>query len=228
MIIGNGLIAKSVHHFENEDTVLIFAAGVSNSSEILLEAFEKEHNLLLSAINENPEKRFIYFSTCSIYDESLKNSPYLKHKLSLENEIKNRHTDFLIVRLPNMVGHGGNPKTMVNYFVNCIKNQQSFTLQNSAYRNLLDCEELYPVLKKTLELPLKNEVINIANPINYKVSEIVKTIEEFLGKKGVFSLIDGGTNYGIELGAVKPILFEVRKDYSLNYLTEMLQKYVQR
>ena len=64
MIVGNGLIANL---FKNEDreNVVFFASGVSNSLETEKSAFLREENLLRKTLEENPEKIFIYFSTCS-------------------------------------------------------------------------------------------------------------------------------------------------------------------
>jgi nucleoside-diphosphate-sugar epimerase len=226
MIIGNGLIANALRGFRDNQEILLFASGVSDSSESREEAFKREHNLIEDALKKYASLRFIYISTCSIYDDSLKHSPYLQHKLAIEKKIQENHDNYLILRLPNMVGRGGNPKTMVNYFVHAIRNNQKIQIQKSAFRNLLDCDVLEPVLKAILNNTFHNEIINIANPVSYRVSDIVHTIEKHLNKKADIEWIEGGGEYDINLEKTGDILFSLRNDYGLNYLTEMLNKYI--
>ena len=85
MIIGNGMLANAVR-FYDKDEVIFFASGVSNSLEKDPSAFEREIRLLHSCIEENPHKKLIYFSTCSVYDPSKAESPYVKHKLNAEKD----------------------------------------------------------------------------------------------------------------------------------------------
>ena len=63
MVVGSGMIAKAFHHYINNDDVVIFASGVSNSKEDDDLSFEKEKNLLLSTRFNNVNKKFIYFKT---------------------------------------------------------------------------------------------------------------------------------------------------------------------
>ena len=67
MIVGNGLIAKAFDNFK-DDKVIIFASGVSNSLEQRKQEFDREENILSNVINENPEKKIVYFSTCYFND----------------------------------------------------------------------------------------------------------------------------------------------------------------
>ncbi|WP_333850847.1 hypothetical protein [Epilithonimonas sp.] len=69
MIIGRGLIASLFRDMDQEN-IIFFASGVSNSLETSPEEFLREENLIRKTFTENPDKLFIYFSTCSIYDSS--------------------------------------------------------------------------------------------------------------------------------------------------------------
>ena len=62
MIIGNGLRAKAFNSYGNDNKLLIFASGVSNSNETSSKAFDREKKLLLDALNNQSGKKFIYFS----------------------------------------------------------------------------------------------------------------------------------------------------------------------
>jgi hypothetical protein len=80
MVIGNGMVAIRFESYKTNDEFLIFASGVSNSKNINPEVYERELILLQRSIQENREKIFVYFSTCSIYDPEEENSKYVLHK----------------------------------------------------------------------------------------------------------------------------------------------------
>ncbi len=112
MIVGNGLIANL---FKNEDreNVVFFASGVSNSLETDKSAFLREENLIRKTIKENPNKIFIYFSTCSIYDSSKNGSSYVNHKLKMERLVEDLAPKYLtqITQLKFFeISLWGNPK----------------------------------------------------------------------------------------------------------------------
>ena len=87
MIIGNGLIASAfkLTLSENSD-VIVFASGVSNSGEARSEAFLRERKLLVEALKY--KKYILYFSTCSMHDLFLKDTPYVTHKMEMESLVR--------------------------------------------------------------------------------------------------------------------------------------------
>ena len=50
-----------------------------------------------------PSDRIVYFSTCSIEDPSAQDSEYVKHKIRMENRVRERES-YLILRLPQVAG----------------------------------------------------------------------------------------------------------------------------
>lgn len=109
MVIGNGLLAKTFETYHASNDVLIFASGVSNSKETNPEAFKRELALLKATIQNYPKAKLVYFSTASITDASVNTSAYVQHKIALENYIKSTTTNYLILRVSNVVGVNGNP-----------------------------------------------------------------------------------------------------------------------
>jgi len=85
MIVGNGMIATKFKRYEDQDDVLIFASGVSNSSETKDISFLRELEMVKSCLDNFSDKRFIYFSSCSLEDIELKNTPYHLHKKILKS-----------------------------------------------------------------------------------------------------------------------------------------------
>lgn len=120
MIIGSGLIASLFTNHDREDCIF-FASGVSNSLETKKSEFLREENLIRKTIGENPEKTFAYFSTCSIYDLSKTESPYVLHKLKMEQIIAEHNSKYIIFRVSNAVGKGGNPNLLMNYLIRSVK-----------------------------------------------------------------------------------------------------------
>ena len=77
MVVGNGMMANDFAMRKNDEKHIIFASGVSNSTETSQEAFLREERLLHHIIEAYPDKIIVYFSTCGIYDSTLHNSPYI-------------------------------------------------------------------------------------------------------------------------------------------------------
>jgi len=195
MIIGNGLIAKALHEIDNSDTVF-FASGVSNSLETNPDNFKREENLLVENLLQNQNNFFVYFSTCSIYDSTKKESKYVLHKLKMENKIVQNSNKYLILRIGNVIGKGGNPNTMFNFFKNEIIQGKSFIIQQNAKRLLLDIDDI-PKFITNYQDNLKNKIINLSYPYNYSIKEIVHEISQKLNKKAYFEEINQGDYYKV-------------------------------
>src|SRR5687768_6321770 len=101
MVIGNGMIATRFNSYSTNEKFVIFASGVSNSVTTNSAHFAREDQLLHSVIEKNPNKTLVYFSTCSIYDHSMVQSPYVLHKLKMEETITATHPNFIIFRVSN-------------------------------------------------------------------------------------------------------------------------------
>ena len=102
MIIGNGLIASAFNpYFSNDERVVVFASGVSNSRETRAEAFLRERQMLLDAMRH--ERFLLYFSTCSVNDPELADAPYVVHKKEMEKLVQSTK-DYAIFRVPIIVG----------------------------------------------------------------------------------------------------------------------------
>lgn len=226
MVIGNGLVAKAFEAYKNDDRYLVFASGVSNSANTDLQAFEREKKLLASTLLDNSKKRFIYFSSCSLYDESLKESLYVKHKLEMEAMIKDWHNDYHIFRVSNLAGKTDNPNTLLNFFYYHILNGSLFTVWKNATRNIIDIDDATVLSKHIIEERFfVNEITNIANPHNYKVTSIIEMIESMLAKKGNYNIVDKSSAPVIDTSAIKPLISNLNIEFNDDYLQKVLSKY---
>ena len=132
MIIGNGDIAKALKGID--DDKIYFASGISNSLEIRESEFKRERYLLNE---QDRRKRLVYFSSLSVF---YSDTPYAKHKKSMEEFVKFNWNKYTILRLGN-INWGNNPHTIINYLKNKIETGETLELQ-STYRYIIDKKEL--------------------------------------------------------------------------------------
>ena len=226
MIIGKGLIASLFADCDDEN-IVFFASGVSNSSETNHEHFNREENLILDTIEGNNNKLFIYFSTCSIYDSSKTNSPYVLHKLRMEEIIKNSTENHLILRVSNAVGKGGNPNLLMNYLVRSVHNGETINVHTKATRNLIDAEDVRNLTLELIEQKKFNKIVNIAYLQNYSIIEILEIMETQLQRKLKLNLIKSGSGYEINIPEVEKYFHDNGLENKDAYLCKILQKYYQ-
>lgn len=221
MIIGKGLIASQFLEYDQED-VVFFASGVSNSSETRKGEFLREQNLVEDTLASNPEKLFVYFSTCSIYDSSKYNSLYVLHKLHIEEIIKQKAKHFLILRVSNAVGRGGNPNLLMNYLSRQILNDQELVVHQHATRNLIDVEDVKNITMKYIASKYWNKIINIAYKENFNIPEIIEVFEQILNKKANKNIENKGEHYSID---VHELDYEFELTSKECYLKNIIDKY---
>ena len=56
MVIGHGMIAKHFSKYIDDENLLVFASGVSNSSTTKEADYTREQDLLLHALQHHPQK----------------------------------------------------------------------------------------------------------------------------------------------------------------------------
>ncbi len=226
MVIGNGMIAKRFSKYADDKNIVVFASGVSNSAGATGADYEREEILLQQVIEQHPGSTLIYFSTCSIYDPSLRQSLYVLHKLKMEQLIKKNVPAHIIFRVSNPVGVTQNGHTVLNYFIQHIKTQQHFTIWQYASRNLIDIDDMYKICDYIINNNQSyNSTINIANPVNYPVINIIEAIENHFGKKGNYLLAEKGNSPLIDTTDIQLLFSKLHIEFNQHYLPALLQKY---
>ncbi|AZA78948.1 hypothetical protein EG347_16225 [Chryseobacterium sp. G0186] len=222
MILGTGLVANSLQTADSKD-ILFFASGVSNSLETRASEFEREFSLLKAAYEENKEKKLVYFSTLSILDQSKQDSHYVIHKKEIESYIKNNIEHYLILRIGNIVGKGGNPNTLFNFLTTQIVNNNEFALHLKARRLLLDIEDISKFVESHC-LETDNKIINFSYPYYYDLKEIINAIEKKAHKKGIYSEANEGDFYKVDFE--EDIMTFFSNISPEDYLENLTQKYI--
>lgn len=226
MVIGNGLVARKFELYNSEDNFLVFASGVSNSKTKNTEAYNREMKLLKDSLEKYNTKSLIYFSTCSIYDSQEKDSAYVQHKLRIEDFIQTRVKQYHIFRISNLAGISSNPNTLLNFFFNHVKNEVNFDLWSNASRNIIDVDHAYLIIDHILKHNLfPNQVINIANPVNYPVKKIITAIETFLDINSNYVEIDKGSCFEIDISPIQYLFQKLEVGFGPEYLRRLLKKY---
>ncbi|HVZ97587.1 MAG TPA: hypothetical protein VG847_11970 [Chitinophagaceae bacterium] len=226
MVIGNGMIARRFSSYKEDNGIVIFASGVSNSKDTDQDNFLREFELLKKTIEQYPDKILVYFSTCSVEDSDLAASPYVVHKRNIEEYIRNNVARFYLFRISNLGGTSNNPYTLLNYFIFNILANQPLKVWRNAYRNIIDIDDMYAVADYFLKTGTHmNSLINIANPKNYPVPFIVKSIEQHLNRRAIFTEVDRGENYPIDISIAKPVFQKLNIHFGDDYIASILHKY---
>ncbi|MGE3919507.1 MAG: hypothetical protein AB7F64_00950 [Gammaproteobacteria bacterium] len=227
MIIGNGMIAKKFDSYQQSNNTVIFASGISNSQETDFNEFSREKSLLLETLHAYPTHTFVYFSTCSIFDPSLSDSLYVKHKLIMEDLISSHANNYHIFRASQIIGISDNEHMLANFLFHKINHSLPFEVWSHSTRNFIDIDHLYLISDKIIQSDLyKNQIINIANSYSLTMKEIITLFETVIGKKAICEYIPKGASYAhIDLKPILPILNELKIEFDNNYYQRVIQKY---
>jgi nucleoside-diphosphate-sugar epimerase len=225
MVIGSGLLGTAFIDLKSFSNTIFFTSGVSNSKTATALDFDRERNLFVEISKKHPDQLFVYFSTTSIYDDSLINTEYVKHKLKMEELAMKHCKRFLIFRLSNIVGKTKNPNTVFNFFYNSILNEVPFAVWKNATRNFLDVDHVRIIVSYLLQNNSENNIINVANPISISVLELVNQFEKYLGKKAHFELMDKGQSFNVDVSDIFKALQVLNLKFDENYILNLLKKY---
>lgn len=227
MVLGNGLLANAFSAFKDDKDVFVFASGVSNSKENNPLEFDKELQLLKDKIRDNIGVKLIYFSTCSIFDNSISGSPYITHKMEMEKFIIKHSERFLVFRLPNVVGQTSNPNTFFNFFKTKILSGDTIHIQENATRYLIDLRDLTELIPIMInEEAFENRVLNVCFDNQMLVSDIIGLYEQLLNVNANKIIVSGGATYQIENKEFIDFLTVKGIQPKINYNHQILKHYL--
>ena len=153
VVIGSGMIAGAMRNVSGWDNDVVFSSGVSNSGEKNEDSYVREIILLNNQLEKLDQSSFIvYFSTTSIYDTAKTGNPYILHKLNVESILRSSNKNYIILRLPNLVGLSTNPNTLTNYFADRIRSGKEVSLNRYAIRHLIDVDDLPFILNDIVRI----------------------------------------------------------------------------
>jgi nucleoside-diphosphate-sugar epimerase len=141
----------------------------------------------------------------------------------MEKIITEKAFSYNIFRLSQVLGKN-NKNQLIGFLFDVIKNEKYFDLYNIE-RNIIDIDDILYFTKKIINLrKSENSIINIANPINIKVFDLVKLIEKITNKKAKYNLIEKEGSFVIDDNYIKS--FEATNQiFKENYLENRIKKY---
>ena len=236
-IIGNGMIAKSLHpHQDQFPDYVVFASGVSNSLEENPKAFEREYDLLYKTLHECREEGhcLLYFSSGgTIYGNyeqpRTESSPvfplnaYGRHKLFCEAIIERSGVDYLILRLPQLVGSKQNPNQLVSRLVEqaCAGHAKIY---DWATRDLLDVDDLMRIINHILVLRLHNETLVVASGYSVSVRHIFDEIQLALATNAEITTLERGDRQQYDISKLKRLIPD-ELTFTSDYYKTIIHKY---
>ena len=219
------MLAKVFSAYAERDDIVILAAGISNSRELRLEEYERELNLVKKTISSIADRQLIYFGTCSVYDPDAANSPYVLHKLNVENMISDAVTNFTLFRLPQVVGRMANSKTLISFLYKSIVTHQSIDVWSGAYRYIIDVDDVASIVSHAINNKMfTNSIVNVSSNPSL-VMELIKILEDITGENAICSLIEKGSFYSIDATSIRPILEQLGIEFGPKYTISVLSKY---
>ena len=231
-VYGSGFIAKNLKRIKLRKLkkIVIYAAGVSNSKSKDKKKFLRERKKIQTFLNNhNKEHLFIYISTISVLDNYLKKDNYTRNKIIIENLIKKSLNNFLILRLPQIVGKSNNPHTLTNFIYRKILSEQRFKVWSNVKRNLIDIDDLIKIVKQIISTKLKHgNVINILNPNSIYVKEIVNIMGKIVKKNPKYILLEYKPKKkgNLKIQSSSKFNLNIKKYFKdKNYFKNILKKY---
>tara|TARA_B100000989_G_C19531760_1_gene470409 strand:- start:2621 stop:3322 length:702 start_codon:yes stop_codon:yes gene_type:complete len=229
-IFGNGFIASHLKKLNTKKNIYIYAAGVSNSNNKKNHHYLREISTIKKIIKKIDQNiTFVYISSLSVENKNIQNNKYIKNKLKIEKIVKNNFINYLIIRLPQVVGRSKNKHTLTNSIVHNIKKNKRFLLWKNAKRNILDIKDIIKILNKYFRKDLNvKKTLNIYNPRSSSVIFILRTLGFILKKEVKFKVVDR-ENKNIILSNIKNNTKLPKKLYTnidnKNYVTSVLKRY---
>lgn len=226
MVIGNGSIANIfIKKYSEDKDILIFASGVSDSNETDDNKFKREEDLIINSIEENKDVKIVYFS--SIFVNHIDNK-YYNHKLKIESIIEKYSTNYLILRLPQIISFSGNKNNLINYFYNSIKNNYEIKIYENTFRCLIDIDDVFKITNyviNKINLKILNfskiEKINVID-LCYKISDILGVTPKIKIEKKINEIPDIENDVLINEAIVNCGINKI------NYINNVLNKYIKK
>lgn len=224
MVIGNGALANCFKkEYSNNDSIIIFASGVSNSNEKKISEFEREQKLLMNTLKTIGNKKLVYFS--SVFVEIIDNE-YYKHKKNIESIIKNNCKNYLILRLPQVISESGNEKNLINFLNSKIQSQVYFEIEENITRSIVDIEDVRLITTELLKTH-SNKIFKLASIEKVLVSKICEKISSIKNKPLLLKLVPNNKKMKTTKNSseINKIIKQLNIDKK-NYTTKVLKKYI--
>lgn len=228
IIVGNGLVGGACRRLGAERLKgVFFASGVSDSSCVDAKQFMRERSLLEHCLQRYQKLPFVYFSSASVYDESIKrNSAYVHHKLQMERLVSGR-PPFLICRVTQLIGKSSNRQTIFSHFHDSIVNRKHVRVQRSARRNFIDVDDMVRMMLEAFRAGEdRNQAVDIGSLRYDSPKRLLELLGARLGIEPIFDVVDGGGSFDINPSIATRFSEQLGISFDEQYLPAVIAKYV--
>ncbi len=226
MVVGSGAIANRFLDYALQSRYLLFAGNVHNSAIDDEQQIAAEENTVKHALANHADVIFVYFSSCSVVECPTSPTPYQAHKLRMEHLVKGTATQFLILRIPQLMALADEANSLLPFLVSAVSESRHFDVWKNATRNLIDIDDVYRIVHTMLsnECAL-NRVVNVASSQQTRVLDLVQIIERYLGKAASYRLVEKGDANEIDSSDIAHISTALEIDFGQNYVPNAIDKY---
>lgn len=212
MIDGSGqlfeYISKNIHKYNLDDNYYIYVEHEKRAQYV-----STDFELICSTIlKKSSTKTLIYISTTSILDSEEKETDYAQFNLKVEQFIQSNINEYLIIRLPIIIGL--NMNGLIEYIYESLVTKKTINVHKNACRYIIDVDDILYYINTNKDK--KNQIINFALCDSFTIIEIIDAFSEIIKMPYNFNLINKGT------------CFQVQPLTNLNpqeYLSQVLNKY---
>jgi dTDP-4-dehydrorhamnose reductase len=147
----------------------------------------------------------------------------------MENFIIKNSENYIIYRMPQIVGNNGNSNNLVNYIKNSIEKKEKIFIYEKAMRAILDVEDLKKIVDGSIE-QIINEVINISFVEKVNFRNLCKKIGKILKINPIVETIEpiNSVNWDIENSGIVEDVIKKIKIENKNYTYKVLTKYIKK
>lgn len=221
VIIGSGMMANAFRKSEVRSCV-IFASGVSDSRETDAGEYARERDLVMESINRHGDRTFVYFSS---YVAISHETPYAEHKRQIEELIRQHARHFLIVRLPQVAGPTRN-MTLLRFITRQIATNRTIRVNREARRRIIDIDDVVRIVQSITQTGDDIRMLmNVGPKTSMNILDIIRVVEEALGRKSRIQLIEGGDRQDADLSDFIREFGEDDRLHAPGYQEQTIRKY---
>ncbi|MEU1405081.1 NAD-dependent epimerase/dehydratase family protein [Streptomyces sp. NPDC005728] len=219
-IVGRGFVAAALRTISHRHSgVVALAAGVSRiSAEYTQQDVAREAALVVDQARRCASRgeKLLYFSTASaaLYGardcsgtESCRHTPrtaYGRHKLAMENLVKQSGCSWLIMRLTHLVGPGQRPHQLVPALVAQALDGRVRILRRAS-RDLLDVDDFVAMTDMVLSAGIERETINLASGRSTEVDAIVDHVAALTATNPVRQYVEETSRHSVSIEKLRSL-----------------------
>jgi len=199
-ILIHGASATPLKNYSKKDYKKINILGFKNILKAICDK-DLSHVVLFSTVSVYGNPKSIIRRPINENNPLLPNNEYAKTKVSMEKILtqfcKKKKICGLTLRFPGVLGRRRNKNNFLSNVIRSIKEKKSFKVYgpDNMFNNMIGTEDISKIILKFFKTKKKkNMIFNCAVSEKRKILKIIYIIEDLVGKKAKFKLINSSYN----------------------------------